>query len=402
MSLVGLFTMLLVAWIFSENRRKISWRIVAWGLALQFSLALLVLRTELGRTFFYQVNSAVDVLTTASNKGASLVFGKLPSDFSIGATMAFQVLPVIIFVSALAAILQHLRVIQFFVNIMAWVMRRTMKTSGAETFAAALQVFFGIESLPASRGYLEEMTRSELFVIMTTFMGTIASSVMVAYTLFGAEAGHLLCASLMAAPAGLMISKIMVPETGHPKTDGTGAVTIRVDSHNIVDAAALGTGDGLQLALNVGAMLIAFVALVELCDISLLNITQCITGHGVTFSDLMSWFFRPVAFIMGVPHQDINAVAQLLGKKTVLNEFIAYADLKPMIAAGTLQARSITIATYALCSFANPGSLAILIAAMTRLLPNRRAEVVSLSMKSFLAGALTSFMTACIAGVMMD
>ena len=395
-SFAGLVLMIGLAWVLSENRRRVKWRPVVWGLALQFILAVIILRTGFGRHFFEYVNAAFDVLTDATREGAKFVFGNLPVNFDIGAVVAFQVLPVIIFVSSLAAVLQHLRIIQAVVNALAYIMRRTMGTSGAETFAAALQVFMGIESLPASRGYLDDMTRSELFVIMVTFMGTIATSVMVAYASFGAEPGHLLAASLMCAPSALLVSKLMVPETGAPRTDGTTKIEIPIETYNVVDAAARGASDGLQLALNVGAMLIAFIGMVYLLDLGV----KGLSGHSC--SQIMGWFFYPFAFLMGVPHSDVASVAQLLGKKTVLNEFLAYADFKPMIASGALSPRSVTIATYALCGFANPGSLGILLGAMNAMIPNRRQEVVSLGIKSLIAGTLTCFIAACIAGMLAN
>ena len=395
-SALGLAAMVGLAWGLSEQRSKVRWRPVIWGLGLQFMLAVLILRTGFGRAFFESVNASFDVLTNATKEGAKFVFGNLPENYEIGAIVAFQVLPVIIFVSSLAAVLQHLRIIQAAVNGMAYIMRRTMGTSGAETFAAALQVFLGIESLPASRGYLDDMTRSELFVIMTTFMGTIATSVMVAYASFGAEPGHLLAASLMCAPSALLMSKLMVPETGKPRTDGTTRIVVPVESQNIVDAAARGASDGLHLALNVGAMLIAFIGLIYLVDLAVKGVT------GYTFAHVMGWFFYPFAFLMGVPWQDVGAVAQLLGKKTVLNEFLAYADFKPLIASGALSPRSVTIATYALCGFANPGSLGILLGGLTAMIPERRSEIAELGLKSLIAGTLTCFAAACIAGMLSE
>lgn len=394
MSLLGLVTILFICYLLSENRRKVDWRLVAWGVGLQIAMGILVLDTRFGNGFFRIVDKAFNLLNDCTKEGARFLFGKLVDDYSLGATVAFQVLPVIVFVSALSAILVHLRVIQAIVNGMAYVMRRSMKTSGAETFAAALQVFMGIESLPASRGYLETMTRSELFVIMTTFMGTIASSVMVAYASFGAQPGHLLAASLMCAPAALLISKLLVPETGTPRTDGSERVDIAVESQNIVDAAARGASDGVQLALNVGAVLIAFIGLVFLMNVMLKGLT------GLSFERVMGWIFYPFALLMGVPWHDAGTVAQLLGKKTVLNEFLAYADLKPLIAQNALRPRSVTIVTYALCGFANPGSLGILLGAMNNLVPGRRSEFARLGLLSLLAGTLTSFMTACIAGAL--
>ncbi|HNR33858.1 MAG TPA: nucleoside transporter C-terminal domain-containing protein [Candidatus Hydrogenedentes bacterium] len=394
MSLLGLAVIILICYLLSSDRRKIPWRLVAWGVGLQLALGVLVLDTRFGHTFFSMVDRAFNVLNDCTKEGSRFLFGNLVDDMSIGAIVAFQVLPVIVFVSSLSMVLLHFRVIQAVVNGMAYVLRRTMKTSGAETFAAALQVFMGIESLPASRGYLERMTRSELFVIMTTFMGTIASSVMVAYASFGAQPGHLLAASLMCAPAALLISKMLVPETGNPLTDGSERIEIPVESRNMVDAAARGASDGLQLALNVGAALIAFIGLVYLANLALKGIT------GISLEQAMSWLFHPFALLMGVPWHDAGAVAELLGKKTVLNEFLAYADLKPLIEQGALSPRSVTIVTYALCGFANPGSLGILLGALNNLVPDRRSEFARLGLLSLVAGTLTSFMTACVAGML--
>lgn len=377
----------------SENRRAVSWRIVLWGLGLQFLFAVLILKTDYGLVFFDYVRTAFNVLTDATKEGAKFVFGNLPENFDIGAIVAFQVLPVIIFVSSLAAVLQHFHIIQGAVRAIAYTMRRTMKTSGAETFGASLLVFCGIESLTALRGYLNDMTRSELCTVMTTFMATIAASVMVAYASFGASPGHLLAASLMSAPAAILTAKLMVPETGHPKTDGSIRVTIPVESRNAVDAAARGASDGLNLALHVGAMLIAFIGMVYLIDLALKTLTGC------TFPQIVGWLFYPFAFLMGVPTQDVSAFAQLLGKKTVLNEFLAYSDFKTL--KDTLDPRTVTIATYALCGFANPGSLGILLGAATGMMPERREEIVGLGLRSLIGGTIASFMTACVAGILV-
>jgi len=387
--------MLVIAWSLSENRKAISWRLVAWGLALQFAIALAVLKTPLRDAIFPQAEAAVNVLTDATLAGASFVFGKLPTDQGIGAIFAFQVLPVIIFVSALSAVLHHLRVIQTIVGVIAWLMQRTLKTSGAETFCAALQIFLGIEASTAVRAYIERMTRSELCVIMTTYMGTIAGSVMVVYSTFGAEAGHLLTASFMTAPAAILLAKILVPETEKPITAGGEKIQVPVETHNIVDAAAHGTAQGLQMALHVGATLIVFIGLVYLLDL----IFQSITG--TTFVDTLGYVFRPVAWLLGIPSQDVAEVAKLLGKKTVLNEFVSYLDLKVLIETNAISQRSITIATYALCSFANPGSIGITLAGLDAIAPSRRADVAKLCFKAFVGGALASLMTACIAGVIL-
>jgi len=406
-SAMGLFAIVGLAWVFSEDRSKASGRLVAWGLGLQFGFGVLILRTRFGRALFDGVRGAFDVVTRASTEGASFLFGNLTKVFvlrsdavagaeqnlMINATLAFQVLPLIIFASALAGILFHLRVIQAVVRFAAWLMRRTLKTSGAETFSTALLVFLGIESMTAVRAYLQRMTRSELCTVMTAFMSTIAASVMLAYANFGAEPGHLLAASVMSAPAAILISKLLTPETGEPLTVDTGRIEVPVESRNVIDAASRGASEGLKMALNVGAMLIAFVGLVYLCDQAL----EVVIERNLT--QVMGWLFRPFAVLMGVPLRDVGAVSELLGTKTVLNEFLAYSNLEPMVREGSLSPRSITIATYALCGFANPGSLAILIGGLSGLIPERRAELAALGLKAFAGGTLACFSTACVAGV---
>ncbi|MBP8129948.1 MAG: NupC/NupG family nucleoside CNT transporter [Candidatus Hydrogenedentes bacterium] len=412
-SLVGLGLMVGLAWLCSENRSRFSLRIVAWGIGLQFAFALLVLRTGFGRAFFDGVKRAFDVITEASDAGARFVFGNLyrvfiidkvtvigaqgpesADNFAVSAVLAFHVLPVIIFVSALAAILQHFGIIQAVVRAMAWLMRRTLKTSGAETFGTALLVFLGIESMSALGGYLKTMTRSEMFTIMTAFLATIAASVMVAYAGFGASPGHLLAASIMSAPAALVMAKLLVPEMGNPETAGRVRIQIPVESHSIFDAASRGGALGLAMALNVGAMLIVFVGLIFLLDYAVTGVT----GH--TTTELLGWLFRPFALAMGIAPRDVPEVGQLLAVKSVFNEFLAYEQLQPLIREQVISPRSIMIATYALCGFANPGSLGIMIGALAALAPERRSEVAALSIRAFLGGTLACFMTACVAGVL--
>jgi len=394
-SLLGLLSMILIAWALSENRRKVSPRIVVWGLGLQFAIGLLLLKTPIKGVVFDGMSRAVDVLVSSTLVGAKFVFGSLPDDMNIGAVFAFQVLPVIIFVTAISAILHHLRIIQVVVGALAWCMRRTLKTSGAETLGVGLLVFLGIESVSAIRVYLDHMTRSELLTIMTTFLATIAGSVMVTYATFGAEAGHLLTASLMSAPAAILMSKLMIPETEEPQTSGAAKVSVQVESHNLFDAITRGTNQGLQMALAVGAMVLVFVALIALLDI----VFQGITGYA--FVEILGVGFRPVAYMMGAPPEDVRILGQLLGKKTVVNEFLAYLDFQQAMEAGSLSPRGALIATYALCGFANPGSIGVMIAGLDVLIPNRRAEITQLSIKAFIAGTLACFSTACVAGILV-
>jgi concentrative nucleoside transporter, CNT family len=394
-SALGLLCLIGIAWALSERRRAVNVRLVLWGVGLQYLLGALFLLTPLQRPVFAAAQSGVEVLTAATLAGAGVVFGRLASFADSGSILAFQALPVIILVSALSAVLYHYRVIQAAVHAVAWVMRRTMGTSGAETFSAAIQILLGIEAMAALRGYVSTMTRSELCAVMITFMASIAGSVMVIYARFGVEPGHLLIASLMSAPAALCIAKLLVPETREPQTSGAVRVRLPVDSRNVFDALSRGTADGLQMALNVGAMLIAFIAVVFLLN------HACEAVCGRSFTLLAGYAFRPFAWLMGVPSPDVAAVGELLGTKTILNEFLAYQQLQPLIAAGALSPRAVTIATYALCGFANPGSLGILLAAMTNLAPERRDDIVTLGAYAFLGGVLCSFMTACVAGTLI-
>lgn len=412
-SLIGIGVMAGLAWSLSENRRAVPWRLAGWALALQFALGLLVLRTPAGEPFFEAVRGAFDLLTAASEAGAAFLFGDLTrvillpeattipasgppeerAPLVISAVIAFRVLPVIVFVSAIAAMLQHFGIVQAVVRGMAWLMRRSLKTSGPETFGAALLVFLGIESLSALRGYLAEMTRSELFTLMTAFLATIAASVMVTYAAFGAEPGHLLAASLMSAPAAIAMAKIMIPETSAAAA-ARAPVRMPAESHNIFDAAARGSGLGLQMALNVGALLLVFVGLIHLAD----RFTEALAGAELTA--IAGWFFRPFAFVMGVPPGDVATLGELLATKSVFNEFLAYEQMQGVIREGGLTPRGTMVATYALCGFANPGSLGILLGAFAALLPERRAEVAELSLRAFAAGTLACFSTACVAGVL--
>jgi len=407
-SATGLFTLLFIAWLLSEDRKRVPWRLVVIAVALQFALALLFLRTSFGDWFFEVIQRGFGVLSAASNEGARFVFGALIEPFTlkpealqdakdplfVNAALAFSVLPTIIVVSAIAGVLYHLRVIQAMVRALAWLMQFTLRTSGAETFGAALQIFTGIESMPALKGYLRNMTRSELFTVMMAFMASVATNVLLIYATFGAEPGHLMAASVMSAPAAILIAKIMVPEREKPQTLGTGRIAVPVESHNVIDAAARGASEGVLLALNVGGLLIAFVSIVYLINWGF----DAVLGR--SFTELMGYAFRPFAFLMGVPREDVAAVGNLLGTKTVLNEFIAYSDMKALIDQGALSPRSITIATYALCGFANPGSLGILLAGLSGLIPERRGDLASLGVKSLIGGTLATFTTACIAGIL--
>jgi CNT family concentrative nucleoside transporter len=314
------------------------------------------------------------------------------------------VLPIIVFMGSLFAVLYHLGVLQRVVDALARVLSRTMGTSGAESLAAVANIFVGMtEAALIVRPYLERMTRSELFALMTVGMATVAGSVMLAYVgmLGPGYAGHLATASLLSAPAALLLAKVIVPETGVPETASIGRAPVEVTSVNVIDAAAQGAIAGLRLAAYVGALLVAFVAMIAMLN-DLLGFAGALVGiPELTLQRLLGWLLAPLAWLMGVPWEDAPRVGSLLGIKTVLNEFLAYQELSALIAADSLAPRSAAIASYALCGFANFGSLAILLGGIGGLAPSRRPEVARFGLLSILAGSLASFMTACIAGVFL-
>jgi len=401
-SALGLVVMIFIAWLCSSDRRSMPWRTIAWGVGLQLTLAIVLLKTIVGRIFFDVMSVIAEALSSYVDAGAEFVFGGLiPSDFSF----AIQVLPIIIFMGSLFAILYHLGIMQRVVNALASVLSRTLGTSGAESLAAVGNIFVGMaESALVVRPYLERMTRSELFSLMTVGMSTVAGSVMFAYVKMlgsGDYAGHLATASLLSAPAGILIAKVMIPESEVPETiRGSNASSERT-SINVIDAAAQGAAAGLRLAAYVGALLIAFVALIALVNDGLGGVGHWIGFENLTLQRILGVVLAPVAWVMGVPWEDATRVGALLGVKTVLNEFLAYLDLAALIRDGTLQPRSVVIASYALCGFANFGSLAILLGGIGGIAPSRRGDVAELGLRSILSGSLATFMTACVAGILL-
>ena len=418
----GLFVMMGIAWALGENRRKVNLRTVVAGLALQLIFALLVLKTWYGARFFEGAEAAFSALLAASNEGAKFLFGNLvspiyelkgdgggPSHIVVfGAVVAFQVLPIVIFFSAFAGVLYYLGITQVIVRAMARVMQKAMNTSGAESLAVALFVFLGIEATTAIIEYIRRMTRSELFTLMTGFMATIAGSVMGAYVSFGVSAGHLLAASVMSAPAAIVIAKIMIPEMEAPLTRGRVSFQPPREAVNVIDAAARGAGAGLWLALNIGAMLIAFIGLIALVNIILgagsdVLIDRQWLAEKVTLQRLFGYAFAPLAWTMGATSwSDALAVGQLLGTRLVINEFVAYDQMmKVLVPQGLISPRGVVIATYALCGFANFGSVAILIGGLGAIDPARKALIAPLAVRAVIAGLLASFMTACYAGMLV-
>ncbi len=402
MSGLGLFVMMGIAWLASSNRRQIAWRTVAWGLAIQFGLGLLLLRTNAGESFFSGVAVIVDRLLEYTNAGTEFVFGPLSE---VGFSFALGVLPIIIFMGSIFSILYHLGWVQWVVRGLAQMLSRSMKLSGAESLAAVANIFVGmVESCLVIKPYIKGLTRSELFTAMTLGMSTVAGSVLLAYANIlggGAFAGHLVTASILSAPAGLLLAKIMLPETEEPLTMPGDGTALEKTGGNIIDAAAEGALSGMKLAAYVGATLIAFVALIAMANDLIGGIGAAVGIADLTLQRILGVLLAPLAFLMGIPWQDAPAVGSLLGIKTILNEFIAYQQLGGEIAMGQLTERSRIIASYALCGFANFGSLAILLGGIGGMVPSRRPEVASLGLRSILAGSLASFMTACLAGLLI-
>ena len=406
--LVGLIVILSIAYALSTNRRAIDRRTVAWGLVLQVVFALLVLKTAAGQRLFETLGAAMNRLLDFSFVGSSFVFGPLGSKevwprimtnvlgeegARWGFVFAFQVLPTIIFIAALFAILYYFGVMQFIVRIFAIVMRRFMKASGAESLNVAASIFMGQTEAPLTiRPFLPRMTESELMTVMTAGMAHISGGIMAAYILFGIEAKHLLTAVIMTAPGTLMMAKIFVPETQVPETMGTVKLEVERTDVNVIDAAGRGTSEGLMLALNVGAMLISFVALIALVN-AILGLA------GLSLQEIFGWVFAPVAWSMGVPWRDATTVGNLLGTRMALNEFVAYSQLGPL--KPVLDPKSFTIATFALCGFANFSSIGIQIGGIGALAPTRRHDLARLGFRAMLAGTLANFVTATIAGFLL-
>lgn len=404
--LLGLVVILAAAWLWSNHKRDVKLRIVAWGLGLQFAFALLVLKTDFGR-IFQKIGEGVNAMLGYSQAGASFVFGDALGKNSgpFGVIFAFQVLPIVIFIASFFAILYYLGVMQWIVRGMAIGMQKVMGVSGAESLNVAASIFMGQTEAPLTiRPFIAGLTESELFTIMASGMAHVSGSVMAAYVMIaGVEIKHLLTAVIMTAPATIMLSKIFVPETEKPATAGKVEVKIEKTAVNVIDAAAQGAGDGLHLALNIAGMLIAFLALIAMVN-GIFGGIHNMRGMGWFPTSLESVFgvvFAPVAWIMGVPWKDTRAVGDLLGTRLVLNEFVAFLKLGgPMKA--TLDHRSFTIATYALCGFANFSSIAIQIGGIGALAPNRKSDLARLGIRAVAAGSMANFMSACIAGMLIQ
>ena len=396
-SLLGLFVMIGVAWLMSTHRRKVSLRVVGGGLLLQFAFALLVLRTTVGEQFFAAAGTLFENVLGCIHSSSVFMFG----DGYTEHYFAFRVLPTIIFFSALSSLLFYLGIIQVIVAGIGRVMQKTLGTSGAESLSAAANIFVGQTEAPLLiRPYLNNMTRSELMAVMVGGFATVAGSVMAAFVDMGIDAGHLLTASIISAPAALMLAKIMEPELEQPATTGAVKIELPDPAVNVFDAMTSGAAEGARLAINVAAMIIAFLAMIAVIDLGLGEMGAMFDQEW-SLSAIFGVLFAPFAWLMGVEPDEAGTVGELLGYKTVLNEFIAYEKLATMKEAKELSSRSEIIATYALCGFANFLSVGIQIGGLSMLAPERKPELARLGLKAMIAGTLAAFMTACVAGVLV-
>ncbi|MDX2267072.1 MAG: nucleoside transporter C-terminal domain-containing protein [Bryobacter sp.] len=394
--LLGIAAILALCYLLSTARSHIRPRLLFWGLGLQFTFAVLVLRTPFGQVF-QAASTAVNALLHYSEEGAAFLFGeqlgKSSGPYSV--IFAFQVLPIVIFIASLFSVLYYFGVMQVVIRAMARLMRRTMGGSGAESTNVAASIFMGQTEAPLTiRPFLGGLTESELFTIMASGMSHVSGAVMAAYVKFAdVSIEHLLTAVIMTAPATLLLAKMLVPETGEPVTAGEVKIEVEKPGINVIDAAARGAGDGLQLALNIGAMLIAFLSLIALLN----GILQ---GVGLpTLQTILGYAFAPVSWLLGVAWKDCQTVGQFLGTRLVLNEFVAFIELGKLKA--TLDPKSFTIATFALCGFANLSSIAIQVGGIGALAPSRKSDIARLGLRAVLAGTLANFMSACIAGILL-
>lgn len=408
-SVLGIVLIFSIAWLMSENRRRFPWRVVIWGLILQFSLAIIVLYIPIGVKVFKWFGDLVAQFLEFSKRGAEFVFGNLGKTENqnvFGYQFAIIISSTIIFFSAFVSILYRYGIIQRFVYWMAWVMSKTMGTSGVESLSAASNVFLGQTEAPLLvRHYLNKSTRSELFSIMVGGYATIAGGVMAAYISMGISPVILITASLISAPGGLIVSKIVIYPASSVK-DIKEVKNISVpETQNILDAITQGAGDGMKLAINVVAMLIAFISIISLLDSGFLLVNSWLEPVGIYFpkslKEIFGYVFLPFAYIVGIPSNEAQTFASLLGTKISINEFIAYADLAQLIKSGAISQRTIDLATFALCGFANLGSIAIQIGGLGALVPSRRSEIVQLGFKAMIVGALVNLLTATIAGIIV-
>ena len=399
--IIGIVVLLGIAFAMSNNRRKLDWRLIFWGLSLQLLFALFILKTPIGQPFFGAVDVVIKKLLSFSDAGSDFLF----KSFSTGVVeaplmnFAFRVLPTIIFFSSLMAILYYLGIMQKIVKGIAWIMERTLKTSGAETLSVSANIFVGQTEAPLMiRPFVKGLTQSEIMAIMVGGFATVAGGVMAIYVKILSDvpgiAGHLMAASIMSAPAAMVVAKIIYPETKVAATGDDDTVHVEKIDDNAMEALARGATSGLQLALNVAAMLIAFVALIAM-------VNALLSFVGVTLQEILGFIFKPLAWTMGVPWEEAGIMGTLMGEKLVLTELIAYADLSELRNTGGISDRTAIIASYALCGFANFASIGIQIGGLGGIAPSRRKDFAKLALKAMFGGALASWLTATIAGILI-
>ncbi|MBE6050080.1 MAG: NupC/NupG family nucleoside CNT transporter [Clostridium sp.] len=399
--ILGIIVLLGIAYLLSENKKKINWKLVATALGLQVAFALLILKVPAGKAFFEWISGGITSLLNFANEGTNFLFGSLTNQEIHGNIFVLSALPTIIFFSALMGILYYLGIMQAVVKFIAKGICKLLGTSGAETLSAVGNIFLGQTEAPLLvKPYINKMTRSEITTVMIGGMATVSGGVMAGYIAMGVNAGHLLAASIMAAPAGLTFAKILVPETEEPETKNITDIETERTASNVVEAAANGASDGLSLALNVAAMLLAFVALMAFLNAILGGIGGLFGFPELSFQWILGKIFTPLVFVMGVPVSDLGTAGSLIGEKIILNEFVAYSSLSGYITSGALHEKTVMILTYALCGFANISSIAIQIGGIGGMAPDKKSIIAKLGFKALLGGALATCLTATIAGLL--
>ena len=395
----GIFTVLLIAFLLSSAKKSIKWRTILAGLAIQILFAFIVLKWEAGRKALEKLSNGVQNLISYANEGISFVFGPAADTTNFGFVFAFQVLTVIIFFSALISILYYLGIMQFFIRIIGGGLSKLLGTSKAESISAAANIFVGQTEAPlVIRPFIDKMTKSELFAIMTGGLASVSGSVLVGYALLGVPLEYLLAASFMAAPAGLILAKMMIPET-EVVDEGNFKLEKDDTAVNVIDAAARGASDGMKLAVNVGAMLLAFIGIIALLNGLLGGLGSFFGFKGLTLEGILGVLFSPLAFAIGVPWAEAVQAGSYIGQKLVLNEFVAYTSFSQSIS--VLSDKTVIVVSFALCGFANLGSLAILLGGIGSLAPNRRSDIARLGIRAIAAGMLASLLSAAIAGMFL-
>ena len=402
MGIIGIFTLLGIAFLLSNNKKKIDFRLVIWGLSIQILFALLILKSPIGKPLFSQMDKAITKLISFSDAGSDFLFKSFIPDvgFHVGLiNFAFKALPTIIFFSSLMTVLYYYGIIQFVVKYIAKLMQKTMGTSGSETLSVSANIFVGQTEAPLMvKPFINNMTKSELMAVMTGGFSTAAGGVLALYVMWLQDipgiAGHLLAASVMSAPAALVIAKIIYPETTTSETLGDLKVSIDSNDANALDALGRGATDGLKLAANIAAMLVAFVSFVAM-------VNYLLSFFNTSLENIMGLFFKPLAFTMGVPWSEAEIMGTLMGKKLALTELIAYDDLRSYVINEKISDRTAIIASYALCGFANFGSIGIQIGGLSIMAPSRRKDLSLMAFKAMIGGALASWITACIAGILL-